>query len=519
MFRTTLVLSLVLTGGVLASSNVERRFVLEETTIGQVHSAFRSGDLTCRQLVESYLARIEKYDQQGPSLNAITSVNPDALSEADHLDLLFAEGGLTGPLHCVPVIVKDNIETKGWETNGGSQSLRGFVPERDATAIARLKAAGAIILAKSNMSELALNALNTVNRVHGRTKNAYDPNRVPAGSSGGTAVALAANFGLVGLGTDTGGSVRGPASHAAIVGFRPTMGLTSRTGTIPVDTQSDVVGPMARTVEDVAAVLNVLIGPDDQDPSTDALEALPEMPQMDAFLDAGLDGVRIGVLRQAWEADPLKMDPQIAKAFDRALADLKSMGATIVSSVPLERVAPAPEAEGCHGLKYDLNKFLEEQGNRVKVHSLTEIVRGARYDPSIEENLREMEAGEQDGPGSKACEANAAYREKVAWSLKAAMARARVDVLIYPTWTQQPQLASNIVLEESGQPARFASAAGLPAITVPMGFSADMLPMGLSLMGGSWSDAKLLGIANAYEQATRHRRPPVLAPRIPREFR
>lgn len=516
--RSALVFLLALTVGASARSGREHRFLVEETTIAQVHAAFLANSLTCRELVEDYLARIAEYDQQGPSLNAIASINPEALDEADSLDRRFAKGGLTGPLHCVPMIVKDNIATAGWETNGGSLALRGFVPEQDATAITRLKAAGALILAKSNMADLALNALTTENRIHGRTKNVYAPDRVPAGSSGGTAVAIAANFGLVGLGTDTGNSVRGPASHAALVGIRPTMGLTSRSGMIPLDVGSDVIGPMARTVEDAAAVLDVLVGEDADDPSTEAIEALPSRPQMQVSLNNGLKGMRIGVLKQAYQGGPVKVDPQIEKVFQRALKDLRTLGAEIVESVDIGRVVMPAGAERCRGFAYDLDQYLARQGDRVPVHSLDEIIASGKYDPSIENDLLALQAGHHDGPDSDACRLSEDYRAAVAETLTATMAKYGLVALVYPTWSRLPQFTFNIVPEESGQTLRFATASGFPAMTVPMGMTEDVLPVGLSLMAGAWHDARLIGIASAYEQATRHRRPPVLAPPITAPF-
>jgi Asp-tRNA(Asn)/Glu-tRNA(Gln) amidotransferase A subunit family amidase len=513
-FRALLVILLLCTAAVSARRPVDRHFVVEEATISQVRTAFLSGDLTCRGLVESYLARIERFDQKGPALNAIASVNPQALELAARLDDRFNETGeLTGPLHCVPVVVKDNIETGGWETTAGSLALKGFVPERDATAIARLKTAGAIILAKGNMADLALSVLTTQNRIHGRTKNPYALDRVPAGSSGGTAVAIAANFGLVGLGTDTGNSVRGPASHAAIVGFRPTMGLTSRAGMIPLDPLSDIIGPMARTVADAATVLEVLAGFDPLDPATEAIRSAT--PSVQATLADGLTGMRIGVLRQAFEGGVVKVDPEISRLFSRALTDLKSLGAEIVSSVSLDNVPQAPTAERCRSFELELNAYLGRQGQRAPVHSLLEILTTGRFDPSIEDELRAMRTGIQDGPGSAACQANAAYRAAVAASITRTMGRHRLTALVYPTWSRPPQFVFSVVAGEAGQTIRFATAAGFPAITVPMGFTTDVLPAGLSFMGTAFSEPVLLAIADHYDRSTRHRRPPVLTPPIP----
>jgi len=518
--RVTLIGLFALTAATAARSGdraaAERRFVIEEATIGQVHTAFKTGALTCRALVDGYLARILRFDKKGPALNAIASVNPQAGEEADRLDREFADKGLTGPLHCVPVIVKDNIETQGWETTGGSLALKGFIPDRDATAIVRLKAAGAVILAKSNMADLALNALTTVNKIHGSTKNPYALDRVPAGSSGGTAVALAANFGLVGLGTDTGNSVRGPAAHASIVGFRPTMGLTSRTGMIPLDVMSDVIGPMARTVEDAAVVLDVLIGLDPSDPATEVLRDLLSVPQVEEDLDNGLTGMRVGVLRQAYLGGPLKINPQVARVFSRAMADLDSLGVKVIDPVAIEKVTFPPIAERCRGLKYDLNEYLASQGGKVPVHTLGQIIAGGRYDPSVEQDLRAMQAIVPEGPGTKACEASEAYRTAFAAAITTLMDKQKLDALVYPTWSQLPQLTYNIVSQEAGQSMRFSTAAGFPAITVPMGFSTEELPLGLSFMGRAWSESRLIELSYGYEQATRHRRPPVLAPPIRR---
>lgn len=499
----------------VAGASGNRSFVVEEATIAQVHEAFRSGAITCRELVETYLARIDRYDNQGPALNAIASLNPHARAEADRLDAEFKIVGLTGPLHCVPVILKDNIETAGWETTAGSLALKGFVPANDATVVTRLKRAGALMLAKGNMSDLALNALTTVNRLQGSTRNPYALDRVPAGSSGGTSVAIAANFGLVGLGTDTGNSVRGPAAHTALVGVRPTMGLISRAGMIPLDRLSDTIGPIARTVEDAARVLDVLAGWDAADPSTTAVQRLGTLPPFDSALSHDLTGLRIGILTQAYSGGPIKIDPLIARVFARALTDLSTLGADIVDTVTLAQVPPRPEAELCRGLKFDLNEYLAQQGDRAPVRSLSEILQSGRFDPSIANDLRAMATSPQEGPNSEACAANAQYRAAMAAALNATMDRLQLDALVYPTWSQPPQSVEHIDLALSGQTLRFATAAGFPAITVPMGFTEDVLPAGVSLMGRAWSETTLMRIANAYERATQHRRPPAMTPPIP----
>ena len=244
-------------------------FQLEETTIAQIHAALKSPQLTCRALVEQYLKRIESFDKAGPVINAIVEINKNALAEADELDRRASQGGLAGPLHCIPAIVKDNFETIGLQSAAGSLSLRGFVSSRDAFQVKRIKAAGAIVLAKSNMAEFAFSPYETVSSIlPGHTKNPYALDRVTAGSSGGTAAAVAANFGAIGLGSDTGNSIRGPASHQALAGIRSTMGLTSRAGVAPLNLLADIAGPMTRTLEDAVAVFQVIAGPDPDDPVT-----------------------------------------------------------------------------------------------------------------------------------------------------------------------------------------------------------------------------------------------------------
>ena len=255
----------------MAARSARPNFTIEEATIAQVHNAMRAGNLTCRTLVDHYIARITAYDRRGPALGAIVALNGEATREAERLDLAFATKGLTGPLHCVPLVVKDNIETIGMPTTAGSIALKDFVPNRDATVVSRLKAAGAIILGKANMAEFGLNPLTTDNSIFGMTRNPYSTDRVVAGSSGGTAVAVTANLSLAGIGTDTGSSVRGPAAHTSIVGIRPTMGLTSRAGMVPLNYLTDTVGPMARTVQDAVAILDVIAGWDSADPTTEKL--------------------------------------------------------------------------------------------------------------------------------------------------------------------------------------------------------------------------------------------------------
>src|SRR5215472_12151847 len=255
-----------LLGPVPSQGDTFRLMWTDEATIADIHAALETRQLTCRQLVQMYLDRIEADDRKGPALNAIIMIKPNALAAADALDAKFAQSGMSGPLHCVPLIVKDNFNTADMPTTAGSLSLKGSVPPSDAFQVRRLREAEAVVLAKSNMAEFAWSPFETVGSIlPGYTRNPYALDRVPAGSSGGTAAAVAANFGAVGLGTDTGNSIRGPSSHTSLVGIRSTMGLTSRDGIVPLFLNRDIGGPMARTVADAVAVFDVIAGYDPAD--------------------------------------------------------------------------------------------------------------------------------------------------------------------------------------------------------------------------------------------------------------
>src|SRR5215831_9153707 len=270
MMKILLSITLLITASLATAAKPQKKpsrpvtpFRVEEKTIAQIHAALRARQVTCRGMVESYLARINAYDQKGPSINAVLLLNPDVLKTADELDARLKSGAAMRPLECVPVIVKDNYETKGLRTTAGSQSLANFIPTRDAFVVRKIRDAGAIVLLKSNMAEFAFTPLETVGSMQpGYTFNPYALNHTTAGSSGGTAAGVAANFGAVGLGTDTGNSIRGPSSHQSLVGIRSTMGLVSRTGVVPLNFLADIAGPMTRTVADAAVVLQVIAGPD-----------------------------------------------------------------------------------------------------------------------------------------------------------------------------------------------------------------------------------------------------------------
>jgi amidase len=514
--RIALILSILAAAGLAAQQTPPGPpFRVDETTIAGIHDAFKSGRLTCRALVDMYLRRIQAYDKNGPALNAIVGINPDAQKHADELDRRYAQSGPVGPLHCVPTIVKDNFETIGLQSAAGSLSLRGFISNKDAFQVKRIKDAGAIVLAKSNMAEFAFSPYETVNSIlPGYTHNPYALDRVTAGSSGGTAAAVAANFGAVGLGSDTGNSIRGPSSHQALVGIRSTMGLTSRAGVVPLSLLADIAGPMTRTVEDAVAVFQVIVGEDADDPATAAAKGRPIPKYADSLQRDGLKGARIGILRQAYERQNQPADAEIVEVFMEAVEDLKRAGATIVdpARVDLEKVTRQQGAGSCGGFKYDINRYLAAQGERVPVHSLEEIIRSRRYHPGIEARLRSAQEGSENGPDTPACHAEAAYREQFRAAVAKTMDDNKLDAFVYPTWSFPPRLIGDLNTPHGDNSQVFSPTTGWPAINVPMGYTRGTLPIGITLFGRAWSEPTLIKFAYAYEQATRHRRPPATTP-------
>ena len=503
-----LILSFVLMPGWRMPENNQGGFEIVETTIAEIHQAIRSGKITCRGLVEGYLKRINAYDQTA-RLNAIVIVNPNALAEADRLDAEFKRTGKLRPLHGIPVIVKDNYDTKDLQTTGGSLALKGSIPPDDAYQVRKIREAGAIVLAKSNMAEWAFSPLVTVSSIAGITRNPYDLERVPAGSSGGTAAAVAANLGAVGLGTDTGNSIRGPSSHNCLVGIRSTMGLTSRDGIIPLYLRNDVGGPMARTVEDAVRVLEVIAGYDPADPITKHSEG--KVPNSyTQFLDRnGLKGARIGVFRKY--IDTPTTDPQIKALTEKAITELKSLGAEIVDPFEIPEYDELIKNIWCDVFHHDVNNYLASLGENAPYKNLSEVVKSGLYSPYIETRLkRTLEVNVPPEKREPPCldlyndPRNKAFREAI---LKA-MEKDRVDAIIYPTWSNAPRKVGDLQSPAGDNSQYLSPQTGFPAITVPIGFTNESLPAGLTFLGKLFSEPVLIKYVYAYEQATKHRRPP-----------
>ena len=500
--------------GSVAATSPGAGFRVQETSVAQIHAGFRDGTLSCRALVSAYLARIDAYDKKGPAINSLIVVHPDAVKTADSLDTRFRREGLTGPLHCVPMIVKDNFETRDLPTTDGSLAFAGFVSTKDATMVKRVRDAGAIVLAKSNMAEFAFTPYETVSSIlPGYTKNPYALDRVTAGSSGGTAAAVATSLGTAGLGTDTGNSIRGPSAHQALVGIRSTMGLTSRAGVIPLSYAADIAGPMARSVADAILIFQVVAGYDPDDPVTEAARGRPLPDYSKSLIASGLRGARIGILRQAYERPTL--DSGVAVVFARAIADLRAQGATIIDSVPLPGLDSVrrQQREGCNRFKYDLEKWIASTGNRTPVKTLEELVRSGRFHPSTQarlENAMRATAPVDSQPGCAQAElVRAGYRTV----LGSAMDGLQLDALVYPTWSNPPRLIGDLNTPHGDNSQVFSPQTGWPAVTVPMGYTRDnTLPAGLTILGRAWSEATLFRLAYAYEQSTRHRKPPTSTP-------
>lgn len=488
-------------------------FRVEEATIAEIHAAFNDGRLTCRGLVEQYQRRIAAYDKNGPAINALVTLNPRVLAEADALDQRYKTSGPVGPLHCIPMIVKDNFETVGLQSSNGSLTFEGYVPATDAFQVARIKAAGALVLAKSNLAEWAFTPNETVSSIlPGYTKNPYALDRVTAGSSGGTAASIAASLGAVGLGSDTGNSIRGPSSHQALVGIRSTMGLTSRAGVFPLNLLADIAGPMGRTVADVATVFQVIVGEDPNDPVTQAARGRTIPDYTAALSRDALKGKRIGVLHQAYERDGA--DPEVLQVFARAIDDLKLAGATVIDPATVDGLEAIrrPPGTSCQAFKYDLNQFLAARKGRVPVDDLTAVVKGGKFHPTVRRQLEQTEQGPANGPETADCAADRTYRDQVRAAVLKTMDALKLDGFVYPTWSNPPRLIGDLNTPGGDNSQFFSPTTGWPAIQVPMGYTRGVLPAGITFFGRAWTEADLLGMAFAYEQHTRHRHPPASTP-------
>jgi amidase len=499
--------------------------VVEEATVADLQAAYLKQETRSREVVAAYLARIEAYDQRGPRLHSIINLNPKALEEAEALDArLAATGQLTGPLHGIPVLVKDCIDAVGMPATGGFQGWKNYYPPSDAPLVARLKSAGAIILGKASLSEFTRGGGDNINSiVSGFCRNPYNTAFASGGSSGGTGASIAANFAMLGVGTDTGGSIRMPSAHNALVGLRPTVGLISRTGIVPNNSIRDTAGPMTRTVTDLAVMLDAMAGADPADAATARAAGHIPTTYTAALKTNALRGARLAVLRQAFR--PKVTDPRIIAHFEGTLAELKAAGAEIVDdfSVPvIDDLPRAPQTPARR--KDDMIRFLAVHPG-IPYASPAAIAESKLAHPLHQSGLEaDAAAGpvETDEATLKGLETEAAYRK----AFTEAMDARKIDAVVFPVWAQLPALNGDrntrlMTSEPDPKGGVTALSSSLtfvgstlqwPALSVPSGYLGEGLPQGLQILGRAWDEARIISYAFAYEQATRHRRPPASTP-------
>ena len=490
--------------GLLNAAAAEQSFEVTEATIAGTQSAIRDGQATCRMIDEAYLARIVAYDQP-TRLNSIVTINPDLLADADQSDRQFARTHKLLPLSGIAVMVKDNYDTRGLQTTGRSLVMKGFRPDKDATIVARLRAAGALVLAKSNMAEWAFSPYVTASPIAGITRDPYDLSRVPAGSSGGAAAAMSASLGEVGLGTDKGNSIRSASSYNDLVGIRPTIGLTSREGITPLFSGNDVGGPVARTVADAAAELTVIAGYDAADSMTELSRAHPAVDYPKSLDPKGLRGARIGVFRQYFETPTT--DAQVRATTERALDELRAQGTVLVDPFTVPDYARFTRDLWCGDFRADLDGYLAEHPGAL-YHNLQSIVDSGLYLPYTEQQMRDA-VHPKSSPGERTGACPDVYHDKqkilFRQAFLAAIDLSRLDAIVYPTWSNPPRKVGDMKSPAGDNSQVLSPQAGFPAITVPMGFTYDHLPAGLTFLGRAFSESELIRLAYSYEQATDHR--------------
>jgi Asp-tRNA(Asn)/Glu-tRNA(Gln) amidotransferase A subunit family amidase len=495
-------------------------FDVVEATVDDIHAALQSKQTTCRAVIQEYLRRIEAYDKAGPRLNAVQTINPRALEVADHLDDVFRKSGFVGLLHCVPVLVKDQVETSDMPTTYGSVLFKDFVPKRDATVVTKLREAGAVIIGKSTMGEYAAGYLSSL---AGPIRNAYDPTRNASGSSGGTGAGVSANFSTIGIAEDTGGSTRGPAAFGSLVGLRPTVPLVSRHGMLPARPSTDTLGPVTRTVKDAAILLDVIAGYDPDDPVT--AYAVGHIPKSyTEFLSAnGLKGARIGVVRQPMDprTDPASADYRKVKlVIDKAIADLKALGAEVLDPVTVPDLmnrVNRPYDDNIFETEPATNRYLAEHAN-APVKTLRDILLSGKVVPSRTRALMSSIGRSTEEAGYLQILLSVEDTRRVVLKI---MADSKLDAILYATFDHQPTRISSDAMTDPnldatgiGNNRRLSPILGFPAITVPAGFTTDGLPVGVEFLARPFAEGTLFKFAYAYEQQTHRRKPSPLVPKL-----
>lgn len=490
-------------------------FDVLETTIADIHSAYRSGSLTARQLVEMYFDRIAAFDKKGPNINSLISLNPRALDEADRLDAAFQDSGFVGPLHGIPMIMKDQGDVAEMPTTLGSVLFKDHMPERDAFVVARLKQAGAIFMGKATLGELG--AGDTHGSLFGSTRNVYDLERTAGGSSGGSGASVSANFCTVAVGQEGLASIRRPSIWNGICGMRPTAGLVSRTGVYAGwPSINGSLGPMARTVTDLAKMLDCMVGYDPDDPVTSRGFGQDPDSYADLLDDDALNGARIGILREpiGYFSDPDSDDfAKVTEVFDRAIGDLRTAGAEIVDPITIPDLATLLTKRAS-----DVEE--EEQSYKNYVAGSANAPFASRAEAMSSPLFAEVLPGARRRWESKSPpDAHHEYlkaREMLMNRLLGVMADHTLDAIVHKAVEHQPTLIRDGVnppfVDQKGAPAINTFLVYVPSIVVPAGFTSDDLPAGITFLGRPYDDANMIRFAHAYEQATHHRRPPASTP-------
>jgi amidase len=504
-------------------------FDLTNATVADINEAIDAGALTSEKLVELSLARIAAYDEHGPSLNAVMLLNPAAIQRARELDKERLSKGRRSPLHGIPVVLKDNIDTSDMPTTGGSFMLKDSMPPDDAFLVQQLRDAGAIILAKLNMSEFASGG--AMNSLDGPTYNPHDPTRSPSGSSGGTGASIAAAYASVGLGTDTGGSVRGPSSANGIVGLKPTLGLLSRDGIIPLALSFDTAGPMARSVHDVAVALGILAGADPADSATMRSDG-HRHEDYTQFLDTNaLDGARIGIAR-----DFMDSDEEVDWIMEAALEAMRDAGSEIVEiEFPewlLESRGKFYRAIRYREFRAQIADYLETTGPQypktlAELIKLSKTLTARREDGAIPNPGRWQLMLDEEESGELTDAEYVAVREHamplIRSILGGMMEEESLDAIVYPTSPTRPEKVDpdpnpGGAPGSGGSPVILANLSGFPDLIVPAGFTGRGLPVSISFLGTAFSEPELLALGFAFEQRTNARRLPTTTPTLPGEI-
>ena len=495
-----------------------QEFHLQEATIASIHAAYAAGTITARQLTQLYLDRIEAYDRNGPQINSIITVNPNALQEAEQADAAFASTSLTGPLHGIPVILKDQMDAKGMPTTLGSVVLQDYYPDRDSFVTEQLRKAGAVIVGKSTLGEMGRG--DTHGSLFGSTRNPYDPARTVGGSSGGSGASISSNFGAVAIGQEGFASIRRPAAWNGIAGMRPTAGLVSRGGVWGGWPQlNGSLGPLARSVQDLAIVLDAIVGYDPEDPITAfGVGHVPE--SFTQSLDpAGLRGIRIGVMTQSmgFQAEPDTADFRlVSEVYSRAILDLQEAGADVVELPELPRLNELLAKRTTDGLASEaFELYFGRSANRPyeSMDAMTRAPDYAKVHPQGQSGMR---------PHSEAnYHEHLLTRDELMASVMKLMADAGVDAIVHKTVEHQPTLISEGLgtpyYDMRGTTHLNTFLVYVPSISVPAGFTSEGLPVGITFLGRPYTDATMVKLAYAYERATGHRRPPTLMPAVPGE--